>query len=224
MKTVARHQQLNEAKWDKWASTLDEKGWRRDFLRRAQSKIISLLEIKENVRFLDIGCGTGWAIGKAAELAGGKGEFYGVDLSAKMVEKAKENFSGKDNVAGSAMSHFHFLQANAESIPLESNFFDIIICTNSFHHYLHPDKALKEMRRLLTPGGKVYILDPTADSWIAKAADKIFRLIEPEHVKMYSTKEFQQLFEQAGLKYSRSEIGREKIHIGMTQPPKQSFG
>jgi ubiquinone/menaquinone biosynthesis C-methylase UbiE len=206
MKNEARHKQLNEAKWDSWASTMDREGWRKNFLRRAQSKVLSLLELNGNVRFLDIGCGTGWAIGKAAELAGGRGEFYGADLSAKMIEKAKENFSGRDN--------FHFLQANAEEIPLEGDFFDIIICTNSFHHYLHPEKAVKEMHRLLNAGGKLYILDPTADLWIAKWADKIFRLVEPEHVKMYSSKEFQQLFEQAGLKYSGVKIKREKVHIG----------
>ncbi len=210
MKTEAQHKKLNEAKWDKWASTLDGKGWRRDFLRRAQSKVLSILEVKEDVHFLDIGCGTGWAIGKAAEIVNEKGEFYGVDLSARMVEKAKENFSGKGN--------YHFLQANAEAIPLEGNFFDVVICTNSFHHYLHPEKALKEMRRLLKTDGKLYILDPTADLWIARLADKIFRIVEPEHLKMYSSKEFQQMFERAGLKYSRSEVGREKIHIGTTPP------
>ncbi len=88
--------------------------------------------------------------------------------------------------------------------------------TNSFHHYLHPDKALTEMYRLLKTGGKVFILDPTADNWMAKIADKIISLVEPEHVKMYSTREFQQLFERAGLRYATSKAIRanSKVHIG----------
>jgi ubiquinone/menaquinone biosynthesis C-methylase UbiE len=209
MNQEEKHSQLNEAMWDKWAEadTLDNNGLNSRFLRAAQSKVISLLNIQPNVHFLDIGCGTGWAVGQAANLVKGNGLFYGVDLSPKMIEKAKSNFSGKDN--------FHFLQANSESIPLDDNFFDIIICTNSFHHYLHPDKALREMRRLLKSGGKLYLLDPLADSWITKFWDMLAKLKEPEHVKFYSTKEFQQLFKQAGLKYSSAATNwRQGIHIG----------
>jgi len=209
MKDETKHVQMNEAMWDKWAEadTLDNNGPQSRFLRGDQSKVISLLNIHPNVHFLDIGCGTGWAVGQAANLVKGNGLFYGVDLSPRMIEKAKSNFSGKDN--------FHFLQANSESIPLDDNFFDIIICTNSFHHYLHPDKALREMRRLLKSGGKLYLLDPLADSWITKFWDMLAKLKEPEHVKFYSTKEFQQLFKQAGLKYSSAATNwRQGIHIG----------
>jgi ubiquinone/menaquinone biosynthesis C-methylase UbiE len=208
MKDVKKHIQLNIAMWDKWASSLDGGGWRYEYLRKAQRKVISLLNAKENIHFLDVGCGTGWAIGEAAKRVDNKGLFYGVDLSPKMIEKAMSNFSDKEN--------FHFIQANAESIPLDDNFCDIIICTNSFHHYLHPDKALGEFYRLLKKDGNVYILDPTADKWITKVTDKFIKLMEPEHVKLYSTEEFQQLFYNAGLRYTASEIiqGHQKVHIG----------
>ncbi len=208
MKKETEHLELNEAKWDKWASSMDSDGWRHDFLREAQSKVISLLNIQEGVHFLDIGCGTGWAVGEAAKLVDDKGLFYGVDLSSGMIEKAKSRFDGKDN--------FRFIQANVETIPLDGDFFDVIICTNSFHHYLHPDKALDEMHRLLKSGGKVYILDPTADTWMIKLADKVIKLAEPEHVKIYSTKEFQKLFQKAGLKYITSKATNryQSIHIG----------
>jgi ubiquinone/menaquinone biosynthesis C-methylase UbiE len=204
----AKHLQLNEVKWDKWADTLDGKSWRNNYLRNAQSSVISRLGAKQDIHFLDVGCGTGWAVGQVAKLVDGRGQFYGVDLSTKMVERAQENFNGLDN--------FHFLQANAESIPLDANSFDSIICTNSFHHYLHPDLALREMYRLLKVGGKLFILDPTADTWVIKLADKIIKLFEPEHVKLYSTLEFQQMFQAAGLKYVASDMiqGQEKVHIG----------
>jgi ubiquinone/menaquinone biosynthesis C-methylase UbiE len=211
MKNESKHIQINEAKWDKWANSLDGKGWRYDYLRSAESGVISLLDIRENINFLDIGCGTGWAIGQVAKLVNNKGSFYGVDLSPKMIEKAKENFKGNDN--------FHFIKANAESIPLNDNLFDIIICTNSFHHYLYPDKALREIYRLLKYSGKFYILDPTADNFVFKIADKIIKLIEPGHVKLYSTKEFKNLIVNAGLKYISTEIIRahQKVHIGQKQ-------
>ncbi len=192
MKDKAKLIHLNEAKWDQWADSLDGDGRKYVFLREAQSRVISLLDIHPNVHFLDVGCGTGWAVGQAAELASDQGSFYGVDLSPRMIEKAKSNFSDKPSL--------HFLQASADSIPLEADFFDILICTNSFHHYPDPFKALKEMARLLKAGGKIYILDPTSDHWIIRAADQFIRRVEPEHVKIYSSKEFQQMFLAAGLK------------------------
>jgi len=204
----SKHIEINEARWDKWASSLDGKGWRYDYLRKCQSCVVSLLDIKENISVLDIGCGTGWALGQVAKLADYKGSFYGVDLSAKMIEKAKENFSGKEN--------FHFIKSNAESIPMDDNLFDVIICTNSFHHYFNPAKALKEMHRLLCTKGKVYILDPTVDNWMLKIISKIIKLLQPEHIKLYSTKEFKELMIGSGLQYVGCKIIRmyQKVHIG----------
>ncbi len=208
MRSETAHLKANEQKWDKWSESLDGKGWKYEFLRRAQAAVISLLIVKEEIHLLDIGCGTGWALGNAAERFGDRGVFYGVDLSEKMIEKAKKNHKGRNN--------FHFVAANAESIPLESGFFDYIICTNSFHHYLNPDKALAEMRRLLVPGGRVYILDPTADAWFLKVIDKVVGFFESAHVRMYNTVEFQSMYQQAGLKYvRRAEVGSHQIvHIG----------
>jgi ubiquinone/menaquinone biosynthesis C-methylase UbiE len=204
----SKYIELNEAKWDKWANSLDRKGLRNYYLRRGQSDVISLLDIKEGISILDIGCGTGWALRHAASLINNKGSFYGVDLSAKMIEKDRENFQEREN--------FHFLKANAESIPLDDNLFNAIICTNSFHHYFNPDKALKEMHRLLKIGGKVYILDPTADIWIVKIIDKLAILLGHGHVKFYSTKEFKDLIADVGLKYVGHKTLRisQKVHIG----------
>jgi ubiquinone/menaquinone biosynthesis C-methylase UbiE len=204
----SEHIRLNEDKWDKWAPVADGKGFKYDYLRRAQNHVIEISDLKENDNFLDIGCGTGWAIGLADKKVKGKGEFYGIDLSAKMIEKARENYYGKKNV--------HLIKANSESIPLEDNFFDIIICTNSFHHYLNPEKVMREIYRLLKTGGKIYILDPIADRWFIKGIDKILRLIEPEHVKLYSSKEFKTLMVNEGLKYlGCSTLDKQhKIQIG----------
>ncbi len=192
MKDQAKLIRLNEAKWDQWADTLDGDGRKYVFLREAQTRVISLLDLYPNVHFLDVGCGTGWAVGQVAKLASDQGSFYGVDLSPRMIERAKSNFRGRPNL--------HFLQASADSIPLESDFLDMLICTNSFHHYPNPLKALQEMARLLKAGGKLYILDPTADLWIIRIMDRFVRWVEPEHVKVYSSKEFQRLFAAAGLK------------------------
>jgi len=204
----ARHIELNLAKWNGWARSIEKMKFRREYLRKAQNDVLSLLNLKKGVRFLDVGCGPGWALEDAAKLAGGKGEFYGVDLSPLMVEKAQADYAGRPN--------FHFIVSNAESIPLESGSFDVIICTNSFHHYLNPGKAMAEFYRLLRPGGRLCILDPTSDRKIVRFADRIIRLIEPEHVKLYNTEEFREFFESVGLRHSfaESSIKSHRIQIG----------
>lgn len=204
----SKHITLNKAKWDKWSETADGKGLMYDYLRRAQLSVITLIDVKENMNFLDIGCGTGWAIGQVAKAVGNMGSFYGVDLSSGMIEKAKANFQGHEN--------FHFINASSELIPLDDNLFDSIICTNSFHHYLHPEKAMQEIRRLLKPGGKIYILDPAADTWFIKIIDKVIKLFEPQHVKIYSTGEFKIMMSEAGLKFIGYKLitGRQKVQIG----------
>jgi len=194
-----KHLRINEARWNKWAETVDGKSLKYDYLRSSQLGVISLLNLKENVSMLDIGCGTGWALGQAANANDGKGTFFGVDLSEKMIEKAKENFRGRENL--------HFIRANAEEIPFEDSQFDIIICTNSFHHYLHPDNALKEMYRLLKTGGRLYLLDPTVDNWVIRQIAKFMHLFIRDKVNLYTSKEFRIIITRAGFNY----IGTEKI-------------
>ena len=208
MDREARHIERNLAKWNHWARSLDTMEFRTRYLKKAQHDVVALMEFREGVRLLDVGCGPGWALEEAAKRAGGSGEFYGVDLSPLMIEKAKADYAGKSN--------FHFLVANAESIPLETASFDTVICTNSFHHYLHPEKALGEFRRLLKSGGKLYLLDPTADSLAVRLVDRIGRWIEPGHVKLYSSAEFRAMFERAGLRYSSipSNTRAHTIHVG----------
>jgi len=204
----SKHLETNKDYWDKCASSMDGKGLRYEFLRKCQTGVISLLEIEDSISVLDIGCGTGWALGQIAKKVNGKGSFYGVDLSSKMIENAQGNF--KDD------QQFHFVVANAESIPLNGNMFNIIICINSFHHYFNPQKAMNEMQRLLKNGGKLYILDPTADSRIFKILSKIMALFDHAHEKLYSTKEFKEMMLCSGLKYIglRKIQMYQKVHIG----------
>ncbi len=208
MKNETRLIRMNEAKWDQWADSLDSDGRKYVYLREAQSQVISLLEIRPGVHFIDIGCGTGWAVGQVATQVADQGVFYGVDLSPRMVDKAKANFRDRPNL--------HFLQASADSIPLEAGFFDILICTNSFHHYPNPGRAVSEMARLLKAGGKIFLLDPTADHWFMKLADQVIKRFEPEHIKMYSSREFEGFFRAAALRYTGSKAinWHQSIHIG----------
>jgi len=161
-----------------------------------------------NPIFLDLGCGTGWAVRCAADLACGRGEFYGVDNSLKMIEAAQAKSLSYKNI--------HFYKSIAENLPFQENFFDTIISTNAFHHFADPDKVLKEANRVLKPKGRIYIFDVTADNFIIRLLDKLSKKTEQGHVKIYSTKEYQKLFENAILRYAGHKwvMISMKTHIG----------
>jgi ubiquinone/menaquinone biosynthesis C-methylase UbiE len=202
---VLEHLEVNEKKWDSWAGTYDNK--RFDFFRYLQKKAVSLTRLKEGQSFLDIGCGTGWAVCYASGLMNGNGKFYGIDLSSKMVGKALENSGGHKNT--------YFYNARVEELPFESNFIDVAICTNSFHHYLDPSKALDEIYRVLKPGGRIYIMDATADGLLTKFIEKHAMARQPDHVKIYSTREYRELFSKSRIKYvTTTRAWPEKVHIG----------
>lgn len=115
------HAGLNERKWDSRAATFDQK--RFDYFRWMQRKVIGLIDLKPGCHFLDIGCGTGWAVRHVASLLQGEGEFYGVDISGAMIGTAQVQSRGFKNM--------EFYKTSAEQIPLEDGCVDFAICTNS---------------------------------------------------------------------------------------------
>jgi ubiquinone/menaquinone biosynthesis C-methylase UbiE len=208
MEKEREHAELNIKKWDSRAETYDKKWFGRfNYGQFTQKRVVSLLDLKENQYFLDIGCGTGWAVRYATSLVKNKGKFYGIDISSKMIEKAEKNCAGCENI--------YFYKADAAALPFEGDFFDFIICTNSFHHYFSPSKVLNEVYRVLKRGGKIYIAELSADGFIMKMVDKWLKRKEREFVKHYSTQEYKTLFAKARLSYITSKLITPplKIHI-----------
>ena len=198
----------NERKWSRRATTYDDK--RYSYFRYMQKELISFAGIKSPINFLDLGCGTGWAVCYVAKITNGRGNFVGIDISKGMIEQSKSNANGLPNV--------YFYEASSDSLPLESNYFDTIICTNSFHHYSKPEEALSEVNRVLKPSGRIYILDVTADDLFIQWVNNKVRAKEKEHVKFYTTSEYGVMFNNVGLKHIASQRIKAlyplKVHIG----------
>jgi ubiquinone/menaquinone biosynthesis C-methylase UbiE len=206
MRNEFEHTELNARKWDRRAVTYDDK--RFDHFRVLQKRLISLVNPRPGTRLLDIGCGTGWAVRYAASLLGGRGRFHGIDISSVMIEKAVRNNPYPASV--------FFLEADSAKLAFDNNFFDTIICTNSFHHYLNPLKALREFLRVLAPGGRVYIMDFTTDEPVSRLIDRFFKKREAEHVRFYSSREYKAFLGKAGLTHiqSKSIVLEMKVHVG----------
>ena len=97
---------------------------------------------------LDVGCGTGFLIDLLAERSDAR--YVGLDLSTEMIRMAQQK-----QIRGAA-----FVGGSADRLPFPDGHFDIVTCSQSFHHYPYPEKAMAEAFRVLKKGG-LYILSDT---------------------------------------------------------------
>ena len=100
-------------------------------------------------RSLDIGCGCG-VYSKELETMGF--ETSGVDVSPEMIEECKKNLSIPE-------SEFEkrFMTANVEQLPFEPESFDLVLSVGLFGYLLNDDAAMKEILRVLKPGGYFFL-------------------------------------------------------------------
>ena len=110
------------------------------------------LDLVEAPVALDIACGTGISTFALIEKAGGKGEFHGIDLSDGMLDVARGNAEALGAV------DVRFTRMDAESLEYSDEKFDVVISNMSLQFFPDKLKALKEMYRVLKPGGRLAIL------------------------------------------------------------------
>ncbi len=144
------YEALSKKHFDGQAAEYDQ----RDTVYYSREGKISCRDIAEQIRnipygdLLDVGCGTGFLIDLLSKQR--KAHYCGVDLSDEMIRVAKEK-----KIEGA-----RFVTGSADRLPYRKGTFDIVTCSQSFHHYPYPSKAMREAMRVLRPGG-LYILSDT---------------------------------------------------------------
>ena len=111
-----------------------------------------LLEIvppKPGETVLDVATGPGTVARQAAVVVGTAGKVVGVDISSAMLGVARA-WPPDDRAAA-----IEYIQAPATSMPLADAAFDVAYCQQGLQHMGDPLAALREMRRLLKPGGRL---------------------------------------------------------------------
>ncbi|WPX08535.1 class I SAM-dependent methyltransferase [Anaerocellum danielii] len=111
-------------------------------------RIIETAGLKEGDTVLDVGCGTGVLEDYLLKEVGKSGKIIAVDISEKMIEKAKEKFKHASNIT--------FLCADVVSLEFEE-YFDVVFCYSVFPHIDDKEKAIKKFAKMLKKTGKLVI-------------------------------------------------------------------
>jgi len=110
---------------------------------------LALMDIQPEDRILDLGCGTGWASRRMARAAVA-GEVVGLDVADEMLRRAEQASGGFKNV--------RYVWGSAEKIPADDSYFTKVLSVESFYYYADQGKALDELRRVMAPGARLFIL------------------------------------------------------------------
>ena len=180
--------------------------------QHARSLYPVLLEKLSHIPFqsaLDLGCGTGEMLKLILQKDPHK-ELCGIDLSEEMLAVAKSKLP----------EQVKLLLGDSEALPFPDNAFDVVYCNDSFHHYPAPKDVLREINRVLKPGGTFLM----GDCWQpfvgrgemalvvegASAAESWESLSVEEHVALYVG---QGMPEMAAIKAVAADRGLPKSEV-----------
>lgn len=143
-KTTTREQWQTAAEaWHRWHPTL--KSW----LGPATDLMLEMAEVKEGYRVLDIAAGAGEQSITAAEKVGPNGYLLATDLAPKILDFALELADEK------GINNIEIQEMDGENLTVPDNSFDTVISRVGLIFFPDQKKALKEMKRVLKPGGFV---------------------------------------------------------------------
>jgi ubiquinone/menaquinone biosynthesis C-methylase UbiE len=120
-------------------------------LAAAQSQLLASASLAPGERVIDVACGTGLVTFQAAHAVGPGGHVLGVDLSGSMVETAQRLAQARE------VSNTKFVRMDAEALVLPDASFDVALCSLGLMYMPDPGRAIREMARVLRPGGRLVL-------------------------------------------------------------------
>jgi ubiquinone/menaquinone biosynthesis C-methylase UbiE len=169
-------------------------------------------------RVLDVACGTGVVARLAADRVGTSGTVAGLDVNPGMLAVAR-------SMAAESGAAIRWYETSAESIPLPADAFDVVFCQLGLQFIADKTAALREMGRVLVPGGRTLVTTPTPNPFFdvldnalahhvgdaARFVHLVFSLNEPAKVE--------QLLQNAGFRDVAVRTASKSLHL----PPARDF-
>lgn len=177
------------AHWAENAERYEHSGW------RIWQQFVDAVPIKSDAKVLDIGCGTGKSTRAVARVAA-HGSALGLDLSARMLERARERARRE------GLTNVSFEQADAQVHPFPTATFDLVISSFGGMFFADPVAAYANIGAGLVPGGRLALLvwrDMRLNTWVVAMRDALaagrelplpppnapgpFGFADPDHVR-----------------------------------------
>ncbi|BAH43334.1 conserved hypothetical protein [Brevibacillus brevis NBRC 100599] len=154
--------------------------------------MVEWMQPRENWRALDIATGGGHV---ARTLAPHVSLVVATDLTRPMLMAA----SAANETA--LVNNVMYVQADAESLPFLDESFEIVTCRIAAHHFPDPAAFVREVSRVLTPGGVFLFIDNVSpeDSSLSAFINEVEKTRDPSHARCLSVGEWHALFEANGL-------------------------
>lgn len=198
--------------------------WYASLTRKSMHEFKSLArriadEIPTDSKVLEVAPGPGYFAIELAKL--GDYKITGLDISETFVAIAQAN-------AAEANVKVDFRRGNASGMPFNSESFDFLLCRAAFKNFTEPLQALREMCRVLKPGGRALIIDmrgDTSNESISEAVERMhlgpvnrmitkltfrFMLVK----RAYTKNQFDQLISQT--KFAHVEIEENPLGLEIT--------
>lgn len=177
-------------------------------LKRRAKRLIEELGPKPGGRILDAGCGDGFYLHLLSNL--GEFELVGLDSDPRALESARKNLKGRK---------VKLVEGDVLKTPFKDNYFDKIICSEVLEHLSDDLAGLKELKRVLKPGGTLMITVPNHNypflwdpvNWVLERVFKthiksgFWAGIWNQHLRLYYPGELRRSVEDAGFKVEKFE-------------------
>jgi SAM-dependent methyltransferase len=164
-------------------------------LDRFQSIDPRLLDIRDEHRVIDLGCGTGRHV---LELAKGPGDIIGADISAHDLRVGRYLLEIMRR-RGEVRARVHWLRTAGERLPFADAAFDRVICTETLEHVDDDAVLARELHRVLKPGGILAVSVPDEYSErVFWKLSKNYRTHAGGHVRVYARPRIVALLREAG--------------------------
>ena len=179
--TESNTQNLRE-EFNRWAEAGRGEGMEQDHLP-ITLPVLEKMSLEPTDNVLDVGCGSGWLSRRIAEKVP-QGRVVGMDVSDQMVRVARRTSGEHHNLL--------YITGEVGEIPWETNFFTQAISVESVYYWPDPAAGLKEIYRVLRPGGKCWMLinyyrdNPHCHQWGALLAVKTHLLLADEWAELFA--------------------------------------
>ncbi len=136
-----------------------------------------MAHLQPGMRVLDVGCGTGFLTEGILQTTP---RVWGLDITWDQLRRAAAKFP------------LDFVRGDAERLPYRDNSFDAALSAGSIEYWPDPVAALREMGRVVKPGGTVLVGGPT------RPRDPLYRLLANNMMLFYDEREARAMFREAG--------------------------